>query len=473
MSKLKLQQPPGFYLIAWGELCERFSYYGAQTLLVLYITSVFSLSDKKAYALYGTYAAFAYALPVVGGLVADYLLELKHAIIIGNLLLIIGNLLMAVPHLSYFYAGLAFTVCGIGLYKPSSTTLVGKLYKTYDAQQKSGFTLFYLGINIGATVSPFVYGFVGKWGYHYSYLISAALLFINGIYFLIYNHRILLQNSVARVQRYWLAYSLILLISVAIIALFFYPDLSRNFLLIFAVCALGGLGMAIFRYEKRERNYLWALLILFFFGMCFFAASLQVGSSINLFIQRDVNRILFGWQIPTLMFTSLYPLAVLVTAPFMIAVWSYLAGRNKEPSVPTKVGLSLVFVSVAFICFTFAASNTNYYFPLIWILLGNLALGMGEICLIPTLLAAISQFAPGNLKSTLMGIWFLFIAFGGYLSSWIANLSSHPTWISKTISSTIYSHAFLKTTIITFLIACFMFVITPRIKSLITTEGRN
>ena len=184
MSTLKLSQPRGFYVLSFGELCERFSYYGAQTLLVLYLTTKFSLTDDKSYSLYGAYAAFSYALPVLGGLLADRLLGLKKTLIIGGLFLIAGNLLMSIPHLNAFYAGLSLTACGIGLYKPNSSSMIGKLYGVQDDRRESGFTLFYIGMNIGATISPFVYGLAGKWGYHYSYLFSAAILFVGWIFFL-------------------------------------------------------------------------------------------------------------------------------------------------------------------------------------------------------------------------------------------------------------------------------------------------
>jgi POT family proton-dependent oligopeptide transporter len=467
MSALQLKQPSGFYLIAVGEMCERFSYYGAQTLLILYLTKVFALSDNASYSLFGAYAAFAYALPVAGGLLADHLLSLKDTIVIGGILLILGNLLMAIPHLQYFYMGLALNACGIGLYKPNSATLVGKLYQHHGSQEESGFTLFYMGMNIGATASPFVYGVIGTWGYHYSYLVSAAILFVNWLGFIIYRRRILFNSVSSSPGRYWLAYLLIILMCSVVTVLFLHPLVMSRFLPAFAAFVLLGIVIVLFQYKAIERNHLAALLILCFFGTCFFTGSLQVGSSLNLFIERAVNHTLWGWQIPTIMFTSLYPLAVIVSAPAVVAIWSYLADRQREPTVPIKFSLALLLLSIGFGCFMLAALSTHHYFTLTWILLGNLALGAGELCLAPTLLYAISRLAPTHLKSTMMGIWCLFMAMGGYLSSLIAKLSSHPDYSShKVISAAVYSQEFIYIALATFAIACVIFILTPWINSL-------
>lgn len=475
MYPLQLKQPKGLYGIVFGELCERFSYYGAQTLLVLYLTTKFFLSDDKSYALYGAYAAFAYALPVLGGVLADRLLGLKQAIVIGGVLLILGNILMMVPTLNSFYIGLALTACGTGLYKPNSSTFVGKLYSgALDKRRDSGYMLFYLGMNIGATASPLVYGLVKHWGYHYSYLTSAILLFFSWVLFLIKNYKTipsLPQQSSLKAK--WLAYGLIIVVTGLVNILFFYPILLNNFLFFFAALTIILLLITTLKYEKIERNRLFALLILSIFGMCFFAASMQVGSSINLFIQRDINRVILGWQIPTIMFTSLYPLAVIVSAPFITAFWTYLSNHNIEPTAPIKLSLSLLFASVAFICFVLATSagKPGSHLPILWILLGNLGLGMGEVCLMPVMLSSISRYASANIQGTMMGIWCLFIAFGGYLSGTAARLSNHNLPATNIVlSSKIYSNAFMTISVICLLIALLLFTMTPWIKSLMKSQ---
>jgi POT family proton-dependent oligopeptide transporter len=475
---LKLKQPKGFYLISLGELCERFSYYGAQTLLVLYLTTKFSLTDSKSYSLYGAYAAFSYALPLLGGFLADRFLGLKQTLIIGGLLLVVGNLLMSFPYLNTFYAGLSLTACGIGLYKPNSSSMVGKLYADHDKRRDSGFTLFYIGMNIGATISPFIYGLSRNWGYHYGYLFSAAILFINWLIFLIHKRHIFLSNldedkkQLKTLSQKLLIYCSVLAVCILINILFLYPALLSNFLLFSGAIVLSALIFYAVKCEPLERNKMFALLILGLFGMCFFAASLQTGSSINLFIERNINRDVLGYQVPAIMFTSLYPLAVILIAPVMVVIWSYLSNRQKEPTAPAKFGFGLILVSLGFISFMLATmssgKDTASHIPIFWIVMGNLALGAGEVCLMPIMFSTIALFAPNNLKSTMMGVWYLFIAFGGYLSGFVAKLSSQAgnENTNKILSDAVYQHAFLKISITSFLIACAVFILKPWIKSL-------
>ncbi len=469
MHVLHLKQPKGFYAIAFGELCERFSYYGAQTLLVLYLTTKFFLNDDKSFSLYGAYAAFSYALPVLGGLAADRLLGLKQSIIIGGLLLIVGNILMGIPTLNCFYIGLGLTACGIGLYKPNSSSLIGKLQNgTSEKSYEDRFTLFYLGMNIGATISPFIYGLVKYWGYQYGYFISAILLFISWLWFVLKNYPTINKvDTLFKLSANCLGYGLIVVVIVLVNILFLFANLMDTFLGVFAVITLTLLMIMICKRESKERNRLFALIMLSIFGMGFFAASLQLGSSINLFIQRDVYRVVWGWRIPTLMFMSLYPFAVVVFAPIITLGWRFLEKlTHVPPSPPFKISISLLLGGVAFLCFVFSAMGSEYntvsHLPIMWIVLGNLSLGAGEVCVIPVMLSTISRCAPADVQSTMIGIWYLFIAFGGYLSGLAAKIDIMGSILTST---SIYAHAFLKISLAMFLLALLLFFLTPVIKS--------
>ncbi len=467
---LYLSQPRGFYTITLGELCERFSYYGAQTLLVLYLTQHFLVSDNISYSIYGGYAAFAYALPVLGGLLADRLLAPKPVLITGGLLLIIGNLLMAFPSLTIFCIGLALTACGTGLYKPNSASLISQLYgsNAIGAKRESGFTLFYMGMNIGAMASPFVYGFMEKKGFQYAYLISAALLTISWLLFIVRHYHTLPTKKINWLNQS-LGHGLIIAGSIIVALLFLNPTLLNNFLILFGLIALIALLIVTFRREKIERNHFLAILLLCFFCMCFFAASLQVGSSINLFIQRDVNSTIGNWPIPAIMFTSLYPLAVILLAPIAAYIWTVLTKRNFELPAPIKISIGLILGSIGFLCFMLSAWHSSKalfsYIPITWILLGNLALGAGELCLMPTMLSLITRLSPVDLQSTMIGVLFLFIAFGGYLSG-IAGKISDYTIQNINLSGSMYGLMFFKFSIILLIIAIFAFILTPIIKFL-------
>jgi len=473
LLKQFFRQPSGLYLLAFGELWERLTYYGTQTILVLYLTKIFHFSDDTSYALYGAYAVFAYSMPVLGGTLADRLLGIRQSIIIGALLLIAGNLLLVVQQPGYFYLGLALSVCGTGFYKPNSTSLVGTLYNREDQQQETGFTLFYIGMNIGATLGPLFYGLAALFNWSYGFIFSALGILLSLIAFLRCSnptlgkapHPALLQKKI------FLNLTLrpFLLLSIAaccvlISVLFSYPTLMGSLLILFASGILLILILYALKRDALERKQIFAVLIALSFVIFFFSASLQVGSSINLFINRDVNKIIFGWNIPTLFFSSLYPFFVILTAPLLAMLWQYFAKHQKPISVANKLFFSLVAISLAFVCFNLATlSNYNslYHGSLWWIVVGNLLLGIGEACLMPALLTAVNQAAPANLRSTMMGVLFLFIAVSGYLSGVIAKFSSHDSSNILAVSRNIYGVMFLKISAFTALVAIFLWLITP------------
>lgn len=475
----EFRQPRGLYVLTFGELCERLSFYGLQNILVLYVTSHFFLSDSRTYSLYGTYVSLSYALPILGGILADHFLDFRLAITMGAILLVIGNLLLAVSNFTVFSIGLALIVCGIGLYKANTTALVGKLYTNSDQRRESGFVIFYTGMNIGATIGAIVYGFPSRlWGARYSFVFSVLIMAIVLSIFLRYFYdnkfkNLLSLSPTKTTKKKKLFLTILFIIFCPLLSLlFFNPRFSDDFLAIAALIAIISFIIIALTQAPQKRNHVFALLILSFFGMCFFAASFQVGSSINLFIHRDVNRELLHWVIPTIMFTSLYPLAVILMAPIITLLWGYLAAHQKEPQTPVKLFYGLLLGSLAFVAFMLATLNNQHNsmssIPLIWIIVGNLLLGTGELVLTPAILASISRLAPQNLQGTMMGAWFLFVAFGGFLSSNLAKISSHINLatISKFQSAVIYEHTFTVIAIITAAIATLLLLLIPGINKL-------
>jgi len=476
----KLSHPTGLYILTFGELCERFCYYGTQMLLVLYLTKVFLFNDSASYSLYGAYAAFAFALPVIGGVLADRLIGFRHAIIAGIILLIIGNLLLATSSYAIFCLGLAISLTGIGLYKANSTTLVGLLYAEHDPRRESGYTLFYMGLNIGATLGPIVYGLIiRQFGWHIGFIFSAVILVINLICFLYKNAthfaiQTIEKNNIKLTS--WLHYNL-LYIGIAatcwlISLLLRHAELFSNFIIIFTVIALAYLIYGAIKQPAIYRNRIFALIIMFVFITCFFAASLQVGSTINLFIDRFVNRTLFGWEIPALIFTSLYPFFVIVMAPLLGKLWQTLAVYKREPAITGKLLIGLILASVGFCCFTGATLqyHSTSYLALIWIVAGNACLGIGELCIAPPVFAAISRLAPANLRGTIMGSVFLFVAFGGYLSGIIARLQPRMDTLAAT-DVTAFRSIFIDIIGLTLLVTVILIIIIPLIKKLMAINA--
>ena len=464
-------QSRSLYILTFGEFWDRFSFFGMLTIMVLYLTKTFMLSDDKSYVLYGIYLTLSFALPVAGGLFADRIIGLRKALIIGAILLIAGNILLTIHNINTFYYGLAITICGTGLYKASCTSMIGLLYPNKDiTRREAGFTFFYAGMNIGAVLGAIVYGLVAhELGWSTCFIFSAVGIFIGLITFLInINPQPALLTTALKNTFIYIAIGLVCFF---IGILFILPYIFNDFLLLFSIIILLMLITLLVKQKPSTRYSIFALLIITAFCMFFFAASLQVGSSITLFLQRDVNRILFGWQIPTIVFSSLNPLFVVIMAPVFILIWKFLARYNKEPSSLLKLFYGLTLASISFIVFMFSAissANNGHYLPLLLIVFAYLLLGAGEICLSPAILSTISRFSPRNLQGTMMGIWYLSLAFGGYFSGILARISDQSvTQISKVFSIHIYSHTFIIIALITFSMAILLLILSPLIKAML------
>lgn len=462
--------PKALYFISFGELCERLSFYGMQNILVLYLVHMFKTPDTIGFAVYGAFVTFAFALPILGGVIADRWLGYHRSLFIGAILLIAGNLIATIPNFYAFCTGLAVIVTGIGFYKPNSTTLVGQLYRPEDQRRESGYTLFYLAMNIGATISVIFYGLITQWfGWNKTFIFSALLILlaINLLLRFLPKNQRYINTSKKSSDKTKLIYLILPIFIAFVTALIIHPAFMQYFVLLLISIIGISLIISIKKYTRVERHHIAAILILNTFGIFFFAASLLVGSSINLFIARDMNHTLGNWVIPTIMFTSLYPLAVILMAPILTPFWQYLARKKREPSAPIKLAIGLIFACLGFICFTLAAKlswqQPQTHLNLIYIVLGNLCLGTGELALTPAVMSTISRLAPLKMQATLMGTWFLFIALGGYLSSFLGRLTLHNQTI---LNAAAYQNSFYQVAMVCGGIAICLLLITPWLKKL-------
>ena len=442
------------YILAVLACFVSFSYYGTENIIVLYATQVLSFSDAKSYSLFGIYAALIFGLPVLGGIIADRFIGLRRAVVIGAVLMIVGNLILLIPMADTFKLGLVFSVCAIGFYKASTAGWIGTLYPKDDHRSEGAFTVFYVAMNIGATISPIIYGLqIYHWKWSVGFAVSALGVVISLIFLLKSKHTS--EKVEQRTARHiTIIFSPLILLAV-VGFLFFYAEFFKEFIGALAIFLIVYLTILLWHRSKAEKFKILLLLLLFIFGMCFFAASLQVGSSISLFINRDVHRMVLGFTIPTVMFSSLYPLAVIVMSPFIRMLWTGLASIKKEPALPTKIAIALVLGGIGFLCFHWTSSHS-----VAGIVLGNFCLGTGELCLMPAVLTAIGHFTEHSLKATMMGIWYFFIAAGGYLSSLVAKWSSQGK-----VSFTVYSSSFLKIALVLLIIAGVLFLLSGWFRS--------
>jgi len=476
----KTQQRTLLVILSFAEFWDVFSFFGTTAVIILYTTTVFGFSDQLSYTIYGIYLALLCGLPVVGGLLADRLFGYYRSIIYGVSLLIFGNLCLLIQCTNFLYFGLAGTIVGTSLYKTTCTSLVGTLYENNPKDKEKAYTFFYAIMNCGAVFGPIVYGIIAKFfGWHTCFLFSAIgltfclFIFVTkkvGIRKMSDHGRKLgfLKNSL-----HFLFVGVFLFIITLIFLLSRYFD---NVFFALVILVLVMLNYLLIKQKVLERKHLCGVLVLIFFCIFFFSASLQVGSSLTLFLDRNVLRVLLGWKIPTTFFTSLDPLFVVLFAPVFTFIWCLFDKNGRGVPATIKLALGLIIGGVGFLCFWLSAQLIGMGYQsivLLVLLCGYIFIGAGEICLTPAILRAISDHSPKNLVSTMNGAWYLSMSFAGYIGSVIAKVGSsidivgtNYTHFHRLAEINSFAHIFLLTAIITISAAVILFSLSRMINKL-------
>jgi POT family proton-dependent oligopeptide transporter len=542
--------PTGLFMLFFAEMWERFSYYGMRALLVLYIMKGFlSRNDSEAYSIYGAYTALVYATPFIGGALADRLLGARKAVILGGVLMAAGHLLMTIEAELPFFMALALLIVGNGFFKPNISTIVGSLYPAGSPKRDGGFTIFYIGINLGAAMAPLLCGYVGeKIGWHYGFGLATigmlvglavfvlpagltrflvlmgalgsgtAMIYLNKdevIYALGPNVLVALYLIVTGVVAFlamgkgglpaWAGaprdpsalkakvggvlpaeYAVYLGAFAVVVPIGFLvqnSDVAGAMLTVLGVGALGYLLFEAARSTSVERDRLSVVLILMFFSMLFWAFFEQAGSSINLFTDRNVDRVFEsaqltaaqvgqtvdvavtqelngrtmgdklitmsdidawraegkpqvawpvseddvgmgtgGSEVATSQFQAANPVFIMIFGLAFSWMWGFLGKRGLEPGTPVKFGLGILQLGLGFAGLWWAATNPDArgHVGMSWLLIAYLLMTTGELCLSPVGLSMVTKLAPTRIVSMVMGAWFLATAFSNYLAALIA-----------------------------------------------------
>jgi proton-dependent oligopeptide transporter, POT family len=449
--------PRGLATLFFTEMWERFSYYGQRAILILYMTAPektggLGFPVAKAGAIYGLYTALAYLSSLPGGWVADSYLGHRRAVLYGGVLISLGEFCLMAPGLPMFYLGLAVVIAGTGLLKSNASTIVGQLYAPGDVRRDSGFSIFYMGINIGALISPLACGWVAEriaWRLGYG---LAGLGMAVGVlqYVLSYKHLGTAGLYPARgrparghpagraassTRRRTSRAGLWGLAGLAIVALIAVAGRSGAIVLtaesisdafgalLLLVCA-GIFVWLIFGpgWSPQERKRSVAVLVLFIASALFWSAFEQAGSTLNLFAERSTDRNILGFEYPASWFQFVQPLFVIAFAP--VFAWLWIALRKREPSSPAKFSMGLLLVSLSFAMLVPAARiNASGVLVSGWWLTGSYFLQtMGELSLSPVGLSAMTKLAPERVAGLMMGVWFVSIASGNYIAGKAASL---------------------------------------------------
>ena len=428
-----LGHPKGLFICFATEMWERFSYYGMRALLILYLTKHWEFTDAASYLIYGAYTSLVYIMPVFGGMLADQILGSKKAVTYGAILLVFGHLGMTVEsNQQIFYLSLALIVSGVGFLKPNISTMVGALYEEGDPRRDSGFTIFYMGINIGAFTATLLCGYLGEkvgWAYGFG---AAGIGMLLGLIIFLWGQKYLEGLAEPPSEKYMtkvsgVSYENWAYISGVIMVLITW-FLVQNSQLVGQL--LGGFGAifigawllyALFKCAPEERDRLIVVGILILFSLIFWALFEQAGSSLNILTDRGVDRVIFGWEVPASMFQSLNAGFIFTIAPLFALLWIALAKRNMEPSTPIKFSIGIVLVGLGFLVLVYGMQSSEaLQTGVIWIVLIYFLHTLGELCLSPVGLSSVTKLSPQRIVGFMMGMWFFASAAGNYVAGLIA-----------------------------------------------------
>ncbi|MFZ5471175.1 MAG: peptide MFS transporter [Myxococcota bacterium] len=388
--------PKGLYLLFTTEMWERMSYYGMRALLVLYMVDKsrggFGWDEKWALQIYGLYTGLVYLTPLAGGFIADRFLGQRNSVVIGGTLMMIGHFLMAVPGVVAFYAALAFLIAGNGMFKPNISTMVGGLYDQGDPRRDGAFTIFYMGINLGAFFSPLICGTLGeKLGWHWGFGSAGVGMGLGLIAFLVGHKRLLGDVGLSPVKK----------------------DTAKA-----AHTPAAPL-------TRQELERIAVIIILSIFVVFFWAAFEQAGGLMNLYTDQKVDRVVLGWEVPTTWFQSVNPALIFILAPLFSMLWTGLGRRQKDPPTAVKMAFGLLLLSFGFVLMLGATqqSSTEGKAALTWVVGAYFFHTLGELCLSPIGLSMVTKLAPQRMASLMMGVWFLSSAVANYLAGWIGGFS--------------------------------------------------
>ena len=425
----KKGHPKGLYLLFFTEMWERFSYYGMRAILILYLTKKLmegglGMDEKYAMLLYGYFTGFVYFTPLIGGWLADRYLGKRLAVMIGGVTMMLGQFtLFGLNSTTGLYIGLLLLIIGNGFFKPNISTLVGGLYKDGDSRRDAAFTIFYMGINLGAMIAPLVIGVVTdnmfattnedgsiSYGYRYGFLVSGIGMLLGQVIFNLLGTKYLgdlgtkpvgavSDTEVAKVQK-----------SIN-------PETGKEL------------------DEKDEKQRISVIFILLIFAVFFWAGFEQAGSSLSLYTDKYIDRSIGSFEIPTSWFQSVNPLFIVTLAPLFTLFWASPIGRRL--TTPVKMGVGMIILGVGFLFMIGAVAersangdvdDVNNKAALMWLIMTYLLHTIGELCISPVGLSVVTKLSPPKLASVLMAVWMLSSFFanivGGYIASYVETMGA-------------------------------------------------
>jgi POT family proton-dependent oligopeptide transporter len=430
--------PRGLSTLFFTEMWERFSYYGMRAILMLYMTKALAegglgFDTKYAGLIFGTYASSVYWTPLVGGWLADKVFGTRRAVLIGGVVIACGHFSMVFNTMANFYGGLALIAIGTGLLKPNISAMVGQMYAEGDERRDAGFSIFYMGINLGALIAPIICGYLGqKVDWHYGFAAAGVGMVLGLLQYVFSGDRLkgigdkplkrepdIGQLKTHDASREIDAVTIVLAVVGAALGLFlsYDPSVGPVSALFFTVVgtAFGYIAGVCRHLERGELGRVGVVFILFVFSVVFWASFEQAATSLTLFADRLTRTNILGFEFPSSWFQSVQPTFVILLAPVFAGIWVSLGRRN--PSSPAKFATGLLFAAAAFGLVAFASTLTGAgKVSPGWLVGVYLLQTLGELCLSPVGLSTTTKLSPARMVGLMMGVWFLSISFGNFVA---------------------------------------------------------
>jgi len=488
IQSFKGKYPKQLYLLFFTEMWERFTFYGNRALLILFMVNYLHFDDVKGNIIYGVYQSLIYAMPVLGGMLADKILGQRRSIIWGGVLLAIGSFVMAIPVKESFFIGMGILIVGNGYFKPNISTIVGSLYKHGDTRRDGGFSLFYMGINVGSMLGGLLCGWVGQqYNWHAGFGLAGVFMILGLLVFL-KNQSILGPIGLAPseeklkaktpfgVSKEILVYILSILIIPVFILILNYYEIYKYLINPFGIVALIYVIYIASKLGREAFLKLMVALVLIIFSSLFWAFYEQGGGSLNLFADRNVNMNFLGIHLSSAAVNNSINGAMIVAlSPFFGWLWIWLANRKKEPNAAVKFALGLMQLGLGFYIFVIGAKFAESgMVSLLFFALGYLLMSSGELCLSPIGLSAITKLSPPKMVGLMMGMWFLASSYGQYLAGLIGSLMAIPSEaatgkpMSSTESLLIYSNIFSKIAWVSVGCGVLLLILSPWLKKMMS-----
>ena len=447
--------PKALFILFFTEMWERFSFYGMKALLIFYLTKYHLFSDDSGNLLIGSYAALVYAVPVIGGFIADKYLGFRKAIVFGGIMLVLGHLGMAYEGnaatqsmtgeitrdnlaLQVFYFSMALIILGVGFLKANISSLVGELYEVGDKRRDSGFTIFYMGINLGSLMATILVGWLGEtYGWSYGFGAAGIGMFLGLVTFISgrkllqgkgeSNNQSFLEKTSFGLKNEWLIY-----IGSILSTLIFWQMVQNHEAVSWALKIAGAVSFLYIVYyaatqlDGKARDQLIALTILIIFTIVFWALFEQAYTSLNLFADRALDRHIFGFELSASQFLSFNALFIVLLAPVFAWLWVKLGKYNPNTAVKFSLALFLVGLGFGALVMGINVSGAGKV-AAVWLILAYLLHTCGELSLSPVGLSAVTKLSPVKIVGFMMGVWFLATASSEFIASVLANIASVDT----------------------------------------------